>query len=179
MPYTNYPNQYSGTEQGVTLTSINTSGVIDLSLQQDATPKNPVGCITRYQGKLYRYVKMGEGTSVAGAPAYWMTDLDPSLGIFTVTATNGATGADNCFAGIFLAAAITVGKYIWVQCGGLNEALVCTAGAVIGERLTAIASNTLTRLADAGAQTNTPVAICTIAEAAGVAGGIILGPYGV
>lgn len=168
------PNEYSGTEQGIQRLGIQT-----LATQQDVTPMNPVGCVTRLNGKLYRYVYLDSGTTVAGAPAYFETTTDPSLGLFKVTATNGASGQDNSFAGVFLASGLTTSRFIWVQVGGINEALVCQSGAVVGDSLAAAASDTFTLLASGVSGINVPVINVTVAEnGSNVAGGIVLGPFG-
>lgn len=180
---TNQPNEYSGTEQGVFLNGRTVgTGAVDLSLQIDASPLNPVGCVTRYNGNLYRYVKLASGVTVKGAPAYWVTTaIDPALGLFSVTPTNGASAADNCFAGVFLAAAITVGSYCWIQVAGVNSDLHVDDGAAIGERLVASSTNTFTHVNDTVSGPNLTVGAVTEAEGgttSGICSAIILGPAG-
>jgi hypothetical protein len=177
---TNQPNEYSGTEQGVTLNGRTVgTGAIDLSLQMDSTPLNPVGCVTRWNGNLYRYVYLSSGTTVAGAPAYWVTSYArPDLGLFHVTSANTGTAADNCFAGVFLAAAITTSRYIWIQVSGINSAIVVDSGAAIGERLLASAADTFTHVNNGVSGPNLTVAAVTVAESGGTCSALILGPAG-
>jgi hypothetical protein len=180
---TNMPNEYSGTEQGVLFNARSTTAAaIDLSAQMDATPLNPVGCVTRYNGNLYRYVYLASGTTVKGAPAYWVTTkIDPSLGLFHVAAANASTADDNCFAGVFLAAAITVARYIWIQVAGVNSDLHVDDGAAIGERLVVSSSDTFTHVNNTVSGPNLAVGVVTEAEGgttSGICSAIILGPAG-
>jgi hypothetical protein len=179
---TNQPNEYSGTVQGVSLTGRAVGGAIDLSLQMDTTPQNPVGCVTRYDGNLYRYVYLASGTTVKGAPAYWVTAYTrPDLGLYSVSATNGASAADNCFAGRFLAASITVARYIWIQVSGASSYVKVDDGAAVGERLVASSSDTFTHVNDTVSGPNLAVGVVTEAEGgttSGICSAIIFGPFG-
>jgi len=180
---TNQPLEYSGTEQGVFMNGRSTSSIaIDISCQADATPLNPVGCVTRYNGNLYRYVYLYSGTTVKGAPAYWVTTyMDPALGLWYVSATNGASAADNCFAGVFLKAGITTSRYIWIQVAGINNDLHVDDGAAIGERLLASSSDTFVHCNDTVSGPNLFVGQITEAEGgttSGICSAVILGPFG-
>lgn len=173
MVYTNFPNEYDGTEQGIYL-----GGTGTLASQADATPTNQVGLVTRQDGNLYRYVYFVttiSGTaaaSVAGAPCYWAPTADPSNGIYTVTSDYDTSG--KVFAGVLLTAGITTARYIWIQVGGLHSALVVTSAAV-GNRLTAVADATFGVIANGGSNYETAqvVAICTTAGT-GTCGGVIV-----
>jgi len=87
----------------------------------DATAKNPLGIVIRYQGKKYRYVKFDNGSgNVAAAAtkaAYWKS-LDPTTGVWTVTSDyTDSIGGINAVAGIF-GCAVTDQYYTWVCVGG-------------------------------------------------------------
>jgi hypothetical protein len=173
MVYTNYPNEYGGTEQGVYL-----DGKGTFSTQAHTTALNPLGVVTRYKGNLYRYVYFTTtvaGTaaaSVVGAPAYWAATTDNANGIFAVTSDYDTSGKK--FAGVFLAAGITTARYIWIQVGGYNSALVVSSAAA-GNRLVAGADSTFTAIANSSSnyETNVPVAIVTVPDTATSAGIII------
>lgn len=163
MVYTNFPNEYNGTEQGIYLGGIGT-----LASQADTTPTNQVGIVTRQDGNLYRYVYFvttiagTAAASVVGAPAYWAPTFDPANGIWTVTSDYDTSGKS--FAGVLLAAGITTGRYIWVQVGGVHSALVVTSAAV-GNRLRGVADATFAPIANSSTNYETAevVAICTTA----------------
>lgn len=162
MVYTNFPNNYSGTDQGIQLDGLNT-----LASQAHSTPKNPVGLVTRQNNKLYRYVYFTTtiaGTaaaSVANGAVYWAPTFDPAKGIYSVTSDYDTSG--KVFAGLALASGITTGSYIWIQCGGYNGTIVVSSAAV-GNRLIGAADSTLTKIANSSSnyETNLVVGVVTV-----------------
>lgn len=104
----------------------------------DTTAKNPLGCLHRHLGNVYRYVLLttGDGpvATVVGAPAYWYS-LNPATPTFTVTSDYSYGLGANAVAGYLLAAGITTGSYIWIQVGGIVDAKV-SASTTAGSRHT-------------------------------------------
>jgi hypothetical protein len=174
--YTNYPNEYSGTEQGIYL-----GGLQTLASQADATPMNPVGIVTRQQNKLYRYVYFvttiagTAAASVAGGAVFWAPTYDPALGIFTVTSDYDTSGMD--FAGLALAAGITTARYIWIQVSGKHDAIVVSSGAT-GNRLIATADSAMARIANSGSNYETNVVHGVVLVGSSTSTGILLGSAG-
>lgn len=107
-----------------------------LGAQEDSTAKNPLGCIHRHGGNVYRYVYFDNGNgnvaTVAGAPAYWYA-LNPATPTFTVTSDFSYGLGANAVAGYFLAAGTTDLRYIWIQVAGIIDAYV-NASTVAGSR---------------------------------------------
>jgi len=164
---------YSGELHGVYIAR-NTSGLKDPSAQMDSTPKNPLGCVTRYAGNLYRYVYFVTGTTVAGAPAYWSA-LDPSSAISTASfaVTRAAASAidgkgNNTVAGVFLAAAITAARYIWIQVGGVISAAVGGSTAM-GDLQFGGSNDIFVRIAQGASVTDEPFGIALAAISSNVA----------
>jgi hypothetical protein len=162
MVYTNFPNNYSGTDQGIYLDGANT-----LASQAHTTAKNPVGLVTRQNNKLYRYVYFvttvagTAAASVANGAVYWAATFDPANGLYTVTSDYDTSG--KVFAGLALASGITTGSYIWIQCGGYNSAMVVSSGGV-GNRMVGAADSTLTKLTNSASnyETNLVVGVITV-----------------
>jgi hypothetical protein len=123
-----------------------------VSYQSDATAKNPVGCVTRLNGNLYRYVLLSTGVgpvaTVAGAPCY-VQAVAPTTELFTVN--SDWSDSKKVFAGVLLAAAITTGTYIWIQVGGVIEVVVNSATTVKGDRVQAYNDATFTKVSQGGA----------------------------
>lgn len=110
--------------------------------QNDTVAKNPVGCIHRHDGNVYRYVKFDNGdgnvATVLGAPAYWY-DLSPANAAatepaFTVTSDFSYGKGANAVAGAFLHAAQTDGCYIWIQVAGVITDAPIDTNSVAGTR---------------------------------------------
>jgi hypothetical protein len=112
----------------------------------DSTALNPLGCLMRYLGNTYRYVKHSPGTAVAtvaGGVAYWAA-LAPASGTFTVSSdytdsiagTNGVAG----FYGRHLDAdastyvPVTSGYYTWIQVGGVVAAYFKDSSPALGAK---------------------------------------------
>lgn len=132
----------------------------------DATQKAPLGTLYRYKGNLFRYVQQSAGSgSVATAQygvALWLAaGLDPSNGIFTVTADHTQELAGiNSMAGVF-GGIVTSGNYTWIQVGGYAT-VTCAAGFVTGDVAIGGATDlTLARVAADGSVTSVPFAIAT------------------
>jgi hypothetical protein len=119
-----------------------------ISYQSDTVAKNPVGCVTRLNGNLYRYVLFSTGTgtvaSVAGAPCY-LKAIAPTTEVFTVT--SDWSDSFKVFAGVLLAAAITTATYTWIQIGGVIPIVVNDDTTVKGDRVVAYNDATFTKLA--------------------------------
>jgi hypothetical protein len=99
--------------------------------QNDASPKNILGSVIRYNGAFWRYVKFDNGSgnvaSAAGGVAHWKTLTFPSEsveGVFTVTSDYSDTiGGLNMVAGIF-GGVVTDLYYTFVQISGKVTAKV-------------------------------------------------------
>jgi hypothetical protein len=142
---------YTGTLQ---IVDVDPRGI---SFQSDSVAKNPVGCITRLNGNLYRYVLLTTGigpvATVAGAPCY-LEEVNPATNVFTVN--SDYSDSLKVFAGVLLKAAITTGTYTWIQVGGVIESVVNDDTTVKGDRVQAKADATFTKVsqgADAGYST--------------------------
>jgi hypothetical protein len=143
--------------------------------QQDAEALNPIGCVTRYQGNLYRYVLLSTGTdtvaTVAGAPAYWYA-LNPAQDTFTVTSdasSSYASGVNTC-AGVFLAAALTTGKYIWILVAGVYAGIHVDNSAAAGDRIYGASDSTFTKFAKGATGVELMYGVCLEAEGATTSG---------
>lgn len=154
---------YKGTLQ---LVDMHTDGPAS---QSDTTAKNPVGCVTRYNGNLYRYVLLttGDGpvATVAGAPAYWCSVV-PTTPTFTVTSDASyaiASGVNTC-AGVFLAAGITTGTYIWILVAGVYEGIHVNDDAAAGDRLYAGSDSAFTKFAAGATGVEQMFGVCLEAE---------------
>jgi hypothetical protein len=165
---------HSGELHGVYI-GRNTSGDKDITAQQDSTPKNPLGCVTRFAGNLYRYVYFVSGTTVAGAPAYWQA-LNPlstsSTASFAVTqaAASAIDGkGNNVVAGVFLAAAITAARYIWVQVGGVYSAARVGASTAMGDLQFGGSNDIFVRIAQGQPVTDEPFGIALAGISSNVA----------
>jgi hypothetical protein len=112
-----------------------------ITYQADSTALNPLGCLHRHGGNVYRYVLLttGDGpvATVYGAPAYWYQLTPYSNGaaapLFTVTSDFSYGLGANAVAGAFIKAAITTGSYIWIQVAGIIDAYV-SGSTVAGSR---------------------------------------------
>jgi hypothetical protein len=158
---------YSGELHGAFI-GRGTTNLKDITAQQDSTPLNPIGSLTRYAGNVYRYVYFVSGTTVAGAPAYWQA-LDPSSSSKTVsfavtqTAASAIDGkGNNVVAGVFLAAAITAARYIWIQVAGVVNAMV-GASTAMGDLQFGGSNDVFVRIAKGQPTTDEPFGIALAA----------------
>lgn len=121
--------------------------------QMDASALNPLGCVTRYKGNLYRYVQFSTGddtvASVAGAPCWLDTEFVLSTDTFLVT--SDYSNSLKVFAGVLLKATITTLYYVWIQVAGVVECVVNDDTSVKGDRIFAGTDATFTRLAQGAA----------------------------
>ncbi len=167
-----------GTNQGVALRGLNTfasqADTSSMTIDGLVPPFNPPGSITRSAGNLYQYVYFASGTSVAGAPAYWLATSDPTTGNFNVTASVTLSGS-NVFAGVFLASGITAGSWVWIQVGGINNGIVVASGPVVGDRLTATASGIFTAATSGVSGVDVQVIAVTYPANGGIASGVCEG----
>lgn len=154
---------YSGELHGAYI-GRGTTNLKDITAQQDATPLNPVGSLTRFAGNIYRYVYFVSGTTVAGAPAYWQA-LNPASAITTASfaVTQAAASAidaigANIVAGVFLKAAITAARYIWIQVAGVINAMV-GASTANGDLQFGGSNDVFVRIAQGNPTTNEPFGI--------------------
>ena len=137
--------------------------------QQDAEALNPIGCVTRFQGNLYRYVLLSTGAgpvaTVAGAPAYWYA-LNPAEDTFTVTsdASSGYASGVNMCAGVFLAAGLTTAKYIWILVAGVYAGIHVNDGAAAGDRLYVGSDSTFTKFSSGATGVELMYGVCLEAE---------------
>jgi hypothetical protein len=155
---------YGGELHGVYI-GRNTSGEKDITAQADSTPLNPIGCLTRFAGNIYRYVYFVSGTTVAGAPAYWQA-LDPTSSSKTASfaVTRAAASAidgkgSNAVAGVFLAAAITAARYIWIQVGGVFVSAMVGASTAKGDLQYGGSNDVFIRIAKGSSTTDEPFGI--------------------
>jgi hypothetical protein len=151
--------------------------------QNDSSAKNPVGCIHRFNGNVYRYVKFDNGdgnvSTVAGAPAYWY-DLAPANAaatqpVFTVTSDYSYGKGANAVAGAFLHAAQTDGCYIWIQVAGVVVSAPVDSSTVAGSRHLGGADSVWT-LCSTNAE-NEPFAQSLASDAANIAPIVLVNCY--
>jgi hypothetical protein len=124
----------------------------------DATPKNIPGRIIQYKGKKYRYVQFDNGAAVtplASGVVYWK-ELDPSTGIFIVTADETDTLAQiNGVAGVLELVDIPTDQYYtWIEVGGVVDALVADSTVAGDKCIGSTADQTFGRIAAGAAVTD-------------------------
>jgi hypothetical protein len=170
---------HSGELHGVFIAR-GTTGLKDITAQVDSTPQNPIGCVTRWKGNLYRYVYFVSGTTVAGAPAYWQALAPTSsskTASFAVTRTAASAidgKGNNVVAGVFLAAAITAASYIWIQVGGVHTAAVVGASTAFGDLQLGGSNDVFVRAAVGAACNDEPFGIALGPISSGVAPMLII-----
>lgn len=129
--------------------------------QNDATARNIVGTLIRYNGAYWRYVRFDNGTgnvaSAAYGVAHWKTLTFPTataVGVFTVTSDyTDAIGGINTVAGIF-GGVVTDGYYTFIQVSGKCTALTA-ASMVAGDKCIGSSTDlTFGRIAAGGANTD-------------------------
>jgi hypothetical protein len=153
-----------------------------MTSQNDTTAMNPVGCLHRHAGNVYRYVKFDNGNgnvaSVAGAPAYWYALTPYNAGatapLFTVTSDYSYGLGANAVAGAFIAVN-TDGCYIWIQVAGVVTSAPIDTSSVAGSRHLGGADSVWT-LCSSNAE-NEPFAQSLAADTAGVGPIVLMNCY--
>ena len=72
-----------------------------------------------------------------------------------------------------LAASITTGSYIWIQCGGYNGTIVVSSAAT-GNRLIGAADSTLTKIANSSSNYETGLVVGVVTVGSTTSAGIII-----